>query len=200
VIVTIVKPQVGLLPYLSRNSQSVALVAILIAGLGLGVTLAWSRRNKTLHGKDSKKGQRGPLRQATQGNERQQSQLASRRRPDRLPEAYLVRLKDDGQPITSPSIPISTREMTFGSDPIQATRVLDDPSVSPLHARLREENGRYILTDERSTAGTWVNYEQLTAPRRLEHGDVIQIGRFSYRFLLRSAPERAAPRITPTTK
>jgi pSer/pThr/pTyr-binding forkhead associated (FHA) protein len=109
-------------------------------------------------------------------------------------------LKDDGQPITSPAIPISTPEMTFGSDPIQATRVLDDPSVSPLHARLRGENGKYILNDEGSTAGTWVNYEQLTAPMRLQHGDVIHIGRVSYRFMLRTVPERSAPRVTPTTK
>jgi hypothetical protein len=200
VMVTIVQPQVGLLPYLSRNSQWVALAAILIAGLGLGVTLAWSRRNKTQTSKAGKRGQYEPLRQTTRSNERQRGRRASWRHPDRLSEAYLVRLKDDDQPTTSPSIPISTTEVTFGSDPIQATRVLDDPSVSPLHARLREEKGKYILNDEGSTAGTWVNYEQLTAPRRLQHGDVIHIGRFSYRFMLRTAPERAAPRVTPTTK
>ena len=53
------------------------------------------------------------------------------KRPAKPAEAYLVRLKEDGQPMTAPPIPISTPEMTFGSDPLQVTRILDDPSVSP---------------------------------------------------------------------
>jgi hypothetical protein len=32
----------------------------------------------------------------------------------------------------------------------------------------------------------------------LQHGDVLHIGRLSYRFMLRKPPERPAPRITPT--
>jgi hypothetical protein len=189
-----------LLPFLSRNSQWVALAAILFAGLGVGMTLVWSRRKKLHPGKSGKKGHRDPLRQSIRGNEPRSGMRLPWKRPERLSEAYLVRLKDDGQPMTSPSIPIRTPEMTFGSDPIQATRILDDPSVSALHARLRVENGKYILTDEKSAAGTWVNYEQLTAPRRLQHGDILHIGRVSYRFMLRTAPERAAPRVTPIKK
>jgi len=77
-------------------------------------------------------------------------------------------------------------------------RILDDPSVSPLHARLREENGEYILSDEKSVAGTWVNCVALTAPQRLQHGDVLQIGKLSYRFMLRKPPEQPTPKITPT--
>jgi pSer/pThr/pTyr-binding forkhead associated (FHA) protein len=90
--------------------------------------------------------------------------------------------------------------MTFGSDPIQATRVLDDPSVSPLHARLKAENGQFMLSDEKSVAGTWVNYEPLAAPRPLRHGDVLQIGRLSYRFMLRRPPEIPAPRVVEVKK
>ena len=200
VMVTIVRPQVGLLPFLSRNSHWVALAAILIAGVGVGMTLVWSRRIKLHPGKGGKKGHRDPLRQSVRGNEPRPGMRLPWKRPERLSEAYLVRLKDDGEPMTSPSIPIKTPEMTFGSNPIQVTRILDDPSVSALHARLRVENGKYILTDEKSAAGTWVNYEQLTAPRRLQHGDILHIGRVSYRFMLRTAPERAAPRVTPINK
>jgi pSer/pThr/pTyr-binding forkhead associated (FHA) protein len=65
-----------------------------------------------------------------------------------------------------------------------------------MHARLREENGEYILSDEKSIAGTWVNDELLTSPRRLQHGDVLYLGRLSYRFMLRKPPERPAPKIT----
>ena len=100
--------------------------------------------------------------------------------------------------MSAPPIPVIAPEMTFGSDPMQVTRILDDPSVSPLHARLQEQNGGYILSDEKSVAGTWVNYEQLQAPRRLQHGDVLHIGRLSYRFMLRKPPERPQPKITPT--
>jgi hypothetical protein len=197
VTVTIVQPQRGLLPFLSRNSLWVVIGSVLFAGAVLGVILASGRirRRTRSAGRDAR---HDPLTQPVQSE-------TVRRKP-RLPwsrlakqsEAYLVRLKEDGQSLTAPPIPVITPEMTFGSDPIQATRILDDPSVSPLHARLKEENGEYILSDEKSVAGTWVNYEPLTAPRRLQHGDVLQIGRLSYRFILRKPPERPAPRVTPT--
>jgi len=67
-----------------------------------------------------------------------------------------------------------------------------------LHARLQEQGGEYILSDENSVAGTWVNYELLAAPCHLRHGDVLHIGRLSYRFMLRKPPERPLPKVTPT--
>ena len=200
VIVTVIMPQVGLLPFLSRNSRWVALAAILIAGMGLGLTLTWSWRRKLHPGVAGGGFRHDPVTQTVQRDGQRHRLRLPWMRPVKPAEAYLVRLKDDGQPITSPSIPVITPGMTFGSDPIKATRILDDPSVSPLHARLTEKNGEYILTDEKSAAGTWVNYEPLTTPRHLQHGDVLQIGRFSYRFMLRKPPERSAPKVTPTQK
>jgi len=209
VLVTVVRPQVGLLPWLSRNSLWVALGAILFAGGGLGAILILGRvkkRRSTTDGRGSRvvvpvpARDRDPLTQSVQTGGGKRGLRLPWTRPAKSTEAYLVRLKDDGQPITAPSIPITIPEMTFGSDPTQATRILDDPSVSPLHARLKEEHGEYILSDEKSTAGTWVNYEQLTTPRRLQHGDVLHIGRFSYRFMQRKPPERPTPQVTPTTR
>jgi len=113
------------------------------------------------------------------------------------PVAWLQRLKEDGQPLSPAPIPIQSSEIIFGSDPIHATRVLDDPSVSPLHSRLRFENGRFVLSDENSVAGTWVNYEQLASPHQLRHGDVIHMGRISYRFLLRLPADGDKPRVIP---
>ena len=108
-------------------------------------------------------------------------------------------MKGDGQPVTAPPISLTGSEMTFGADPTQATHVLDDPSVSPLHARLKKErDGGFYLLDQNSTAGTWVNYEALTdKPKRLQHGDIIQVGQLSYRFMLRKPPEKSKPRIIP---
>jgi hypothetical protein len=200
VTVTVILPKRGLLPYLSRNSLWVVLGAILLAGTVLGVILASGRirRRARPAGRDAR---RDPLTQPVQ------REKIVRRTP-RLPwfhpvkqsEAYLVRLKEDGQSLTAPPVPVIAPEMTFGSDPLQATRILDDPSVSPLHARLKEEHGEYILYDEKSVAGTWVNYELLTAPLRLQHGDMLQIGRVSYRFMLRKPPDRPAPKVTPTKR
>ena len=200
VLVTVVRPQVGLLPWLSRNSLWVALGAILFAGGVLGVTLVRSQVRKRRSAPTRRGSRRDPLTQSVQSGRRKRGLRLPWTRSAKPSEAYLVRLKGDGQPVTAPAIPITIPETIFGSDPIQATRILDDPSVSPLHARLKEDHGEYILYDEKSIAGTWINYEQLTAPRRLQHGDVLHIGRLSYRFMLRRPPDRPAPRVTPTTR
>jgi hypothetical protein len=194
VTITVIKPKFGLLPFLARNRLWVALIAILFAGAVLGVILAGGRRRRRPPPVE-RAYRLDPLTQPVGADMGRQHGRLPWKRPAKQAEAYLVRLKDDGQPVTAPAIPINTPEITFGSDPLQVTRILDDPSVSPLHARLLEKNGEYILSDEKSTAGTWVNYESLTAPRRLQHGDVLHIGRLSYRFMLRKPPERPVPTI-----
>ena len=196
VMVTVVKPQFGLLPFLSRNSPWVALVAILFAGAALGVILSGGRIKRRARLTDQA-ATIDPLTQPVEGETGRRMRLPWKR-PARQPDAYLERLREDGQPMSAPPIPVIAPEMTFGSDPMQVTRILDDPSVSPLHARLQQEGGEYILSDEKSVAGTWVNYDLLVAPRRLQHGDVLNIGRLSYRFMLRKPPERTLPKITPT--
>jgi hypothetical protein len=200
VLITIVQPQVGLLPWLSRNSLWVALGAIFFAGGGLIVILTRSRVKNRRKAPTSRGARQDPLTQPVHPERRRRGLNLARNNPVKTSEAYLVRLKDDGQPFTAPAIPISTVDVIFGSDPIQATYILDDPSVSPLHARLKEDHGEYILSDEKSVAGTWINYEQLTGPRSLQHGDVIHIGRLSYRFMLRNPPELPTPRVTPLKK
>jgi hypothetical protein len=200
VTVTVIRPKRGLSAFLSRNNVWVVAGAILLAGGVLGLTLAGGRIRRR-SGAASLRSRSDPLTQPVVSE--------TTRRGLHLPwasqgqvkasQAYLVRLKDDGQPITAPPIPIGSAETTFGNDPIHASYLLDDPSVSPLHARLKmEAGGTFILADENSTAGTWVNYEQLREPRRLQHGDIIHFGRLSYRFMLRRPPERPTPRLTPT--
>ena len=197
VTVTIVRPKFGLLPFLARYSSWVNLVAILFAAVVLAVILTRGRfRRRTSPVK--RKANADPLTQPVEPEPGRRALRLPRWRPAKQYDAYLVRLKDDGQPVTAPAIPVETPLMTFGSDPLQVTRILDDPSVSPLHARLIEKNGQYFLSDEKSTAGTWVNFESLAAPRCLQHGDILHIGRLSYRFMLRKPPEQPAPKVTPT--
>jgi pSer/pThr/pTyr-binding forkhead associated (FHA) protein len=117
----------------------------------------------------------------------------------RIPDApaLLVRLNADGQPDTANPIPLVEVEITFGTDPVQASRVLDNPSISPLHARLRRtQDEDYLLSDGGSVAGTWVNYEPV--PRegyRLQHGDVVHFGQLTYRFQLRKPAPASEPRV-----
>ena len=197
VTVTIVRPQRGFLFFLSRNRLWVVIGSVLFAGTVLGAILVSGRIRRRTRS-TGREARHDPLTQPVPSETARRKPHLPWSRLSKQSDAYLIRLKEDGQPMIAPPIPVVIPEMTFGSDPMQATRILDDPSVSPLHARLKEENGEYILSDEKSIAGTSVNFELLTTPRRLQHDDVLQIGRLSYRFKLRKPPERPAPRVTPT--
>lgn len=105
--------------------------------------------------------------------------------------AYLTRVYEVASDETDTPIPIIADELTFGSDPNQATILLNDPSVEALHARLLKEGEKiFRLTDLETISGTWVNYLPVPAEGTLlEHGDLIHIGRASFRFKMRK-PER----------
>jgi pSer/pThr/pTyr-binding forkhead associated (FHA) protein len=116
-----------------------------------------------------------------------------------MPEApaYLIRLTNGGEPASVSPIPVAETDLTFGTDPVQSIRVLDDPSVSPLHARIkRSEDGGFIIYDHGSVAGTWVNYEPvLREGRRLAHGDRVHFGQLYYRFDLNQPPPGPEPKV-----
>lgn len=105
--------------------------------------------------------------------------------------ARLIILDENEEPITGGTISLSRQEITFGTDPRRATQVLESPTVDGLHARLyRQEDGNYYLADQGSIAGTWINYAPVsTSGARLEHGDLIHIGKVMFRFEL-TTPER----------
>lgn len=108
------------------------------------------------------------------------------------PEALLEPLERaaaDGAPI-----PLTGADLTLGRDPSLAAVALDDPSVAGLHARvLRQVAGDYLIRDQGSIAGTWVNFEPVPeSGRRLRHGDLVHIGRVALRFRL-TAPPPPAP-------
>ncbi len=121
------------------------------------------------------------------------------RRKTAAPVAYFVKLTPEGQPSSGDPIALGNHEMTFGTDPTQATQLLDHPSISGLHARLRiSENSGFQLIDQNSVAGTWVNFEAI--PKEgytLKHGDVVHFGQLTYRFVLSKPPAAIKPTITP---
>jgi len=112
--------------------------------------------------------------------------------------AYLTRLTNGGEPASAVPIPLLEKDMTFGTDPVQSKRVLDDPSIAPLHARIKHmEDGSFIIYDHGSIAGTWVNFEPITREgHRLTHGDRIHFGQLAYRFDLNPAPAMSEPKIS----
>ncbi len=77
-------------------------------------------------------------------------------------------------------------DTTIGSDPAQAALVLDDPTVSPLHARIRRSlQGTLILADLGSERGTWVNYAPVSKKGTvLQNNDLIHFGKAGYRYEL----------------
>lgn len=96
-------------------------------------------------------------------------------------------------------IPISQSELTFGCDATQATIEFVDPSLDELHARLlKSGNDNYVIADEGSRAGTWVNYTPVSSEGvTLSHGDIIHIGRIQLQFKLNEINKVPKPKIIP---
>lgn len=76
------------------------------------------------------------------------------------------------------TFPISGDEITIGRDPA-STIFLNDMTVSRQHATIKNENGTYIIYDERSYNGVWVNNVSVHA-KALDFGDKVQIGTFGF--------------------
>jgi len=113
--------------------------------------------------------------------------------------AYLVPVNPPDVEKTEAPVPIIAEELTLGRDKKLATLILDDPSVSALHARLvLQGDDVYCIFDEGSVAGTWVNYARV-APQGcpLIHGDIIHLGRTCFRFQQRQPARVRKPVITP---
>lgn len=69
---------------------------------------------------------------------------------------------------------------SIGRNP-QCDIFLNDMTVSRTHASIVETNGAYIISDEQSFNGVWVNNRSINN-KTLEPGDFIQIGRFGFLF------------------
>jgi hypothetical protein len=112
--------------------------------------------------------------------------------------ARLVRVSDSGRVLAENVIYLSQAEVTLGSDPNKAIRVLDSPSVSGLHARMQPlAEGSYLIADAGSVAGTWVNYAPVsTTGARLLNGDLIHFGRMAFRFESSNTQPVQDPQVT----
>lgn len=71
---------------------------------------------------------------------------------------------------------LTGKPLTIGRSP-RCDVFLNDMTVSRAHALLEAHGPRFVIRDQNSFNGVWVNNENITE-RILENGDVIQIGVF----------------------
>lgn len=190
VTVRVVSPPRGLAALRGALGPLTAALAILVAGIVLAVSMISIGRQRSAHQKEARPAgaqRKSPLKRA-----------GLRRAGELEPaEAFLLPVEPDGS--FPEAVPLTGVDVTLGRDASLAAVVLDDPSVAAMHARLiRQAGGEYLIRDQGSIAGTWVNHEPVPAQgRRLRHGDLLHVGRMAFRFQLAVPPPPAEVRIRP---
>jgi hypothetical protein len=126
------------------------------------------------------------------------TQRWAQRRPPVKTLAYLAPMTEAGEVTLPAPIPLTTEEAVLGSDPLQVSLTLDDPSIDPIHARLYLENNAFWLQDHGSVAGTWINFSRIGPEAvALQHGDLVHIGRIGFRFVMRDPGRLPKPVVIP---
>jgi hypothetical protein len=197
--IEVIGPPTGLAALQPALGPLAAALGILVVGILLGVSLRSRGRTRAL---ESDQGLRRPSGAQAPAPSPRPSMRAVRRRgmrrraEDEPAEAYLV-IEGDGAAFALTGV-----DVLVGRDASLAAVVLDDPSVAGLHARLiRQADGDYLLRDQGSVAGTWVNYEEIPGMgRRLRDEDLIHIGRTALRFRLAAPASRREITIRPVDR
>ena len=73
-------------------------------------------------------------------------------------------------------------ETTIGRAESCDLGLFGDNAIEKVHARIKRVDGRFLLLDAETTAGTYVNDERVTAPTPLSAGDSIRLGKCVLRF------------------
>ncbi len=180
-------PRRGLWVLQPAVGSMLAAFLILVAGIALATYLLSSGRRQAAAG----------ARPAATERLRRRIRRAGLRQPptpDAI-EAFLVPQREGAE---SP-IPLTGVDLILGRDASLAAHPIDDPSVDGLHARLiRLADGTYLIRDQGSVAGTWVNFEAVPEEgTRLQHNDRIHLGRAEFRFRLPDAPPLPEIRVVP---
>ncbi len=214
ITVTVIKPPSGPIAFLAKYRTLLTFGAILFAGLALFAVLLGGRlRFLSLRAvQEERRAQNDPLTQpiptlaespiaAAEKSKKRKTKpkkTESDLKAGNEAKAFFIRLNADGQAAAVPPIPVHASEMIFGADPVQCTLILDDPSISSVHARLRTtDDGGYLLLDNNSVSGVWVNYDAIPHEGyRLRHGDMVNFGQLAYRFMLKTPPIPTPPKVT----
>jgi hypothetical protein len=218
VMVTVIQPPHGISAMLAKYRTPITFGAIILAGLVLFMILLSGRlRIPSIRAaQEARRADADPLTQSipaaaesttiplaattavkTQKRTPLSKKATAAAKSKAVAAASLIRINAEGQVLPITPIALIEQEIIFGTDPVQCTQILDDPSIALVHARLRQtEDGGFLLLDNGSIAGTWVNFEPI--PRegyRLAHGDMVNFGQLIYRFTLRVPPVISKPTI-----
>ena len=167
------------------GSLLVTLGVLLVGTLIASILLTYGRRPSGTIESDAQEASVTALRRAS----------LKRDLPDEPAEAFLHPI---GQyPANGESIPLIGTDIFIGSDPSLTAVPIEDPSVDRMHARLiRQVDGGYLLKDQGSVAGTWVNYEEIPGGGLLlSNGDHINFGRALFQFTQRNISLRRIIRV-----
>lgn len=196
VLVTVTpKPQTVLQKFFEGlNLVTLGIVVFLIL-MGVGLLLYFRKNFLKRQGllQQRKTLENDPVRQPVFLDEAEYAVPAGKDTPPDWPKlpggakapARLLALPGEGsQRLTHKAYALSLQETIFGSDPVRCDIVLAGPTISPVHAKIFTDAAKHFyVADSGSAAGTWMNYAPVSRQGiRLEHGDLINIGAFAFRF------------------
>ncbi len=190
--IEVIPPPQGLVALRPATGSLIVALGILVAGVVLAVTLLFSGRiTRPLEGKR--------IMEAPALNRFRRAGIQRPPTSEAI-EAFLVPILETGS--EGKAIPLTGVDLILGRDASLSPHPVDDPSVSGLHARLiRKVGGEYVIRDQDSVAGTWVNYQTVPeAGTTLRHEDLIHIGRTAFRFRLSDTPPPAKVIVRPAAE
>ncbi|HLN29502.1 MAG TPA: FHA domain-containing protein [Gemmataceae bacterium] len=97
------------------------------------------------------------------------------------------------------NIPVTMPQLLIGRDP-QCNLRPASPLISKRHCAILIKGKQAFVRDFKSTNGTFVNDEQITAERELTNGDQLKVGPLLFRVLLETETPVDKPTPMPPTK
>lgn len=85
-------------------------------------------------------------------------------------------------PYAGQQFPLRSGETSIGREPGRDVALVSDPTTSRRHAVIVQQNGSFLLRDEGSANGTFLNEMRVTTEQTLRPGDVVRFGSNRFRF------------------
>jgi pSer/pThr/pTyr-binding forkhead associated (FHA) protein len=101
--------------------------------------------------------------------------LKARLEAERAGEPFLV-YRDDSRRQQLCTLSGFSRPVGIGRDNKLAVALMWDPEVSRAHARMEQVGDTWMIEDDSSKNGSFINGERLLGRHRLEDGDTIKVG------------------------
>ncbi len=98
----------------------------------------------------------------------------------RTPRLVVVRRGESSTAVVGQEF-VLLHDTVIGRDPT-STIVVPDEYASKLHARVYADRGAFVLADQGSRNGTFLNGKRLSQPTELVPGDKIQIGTTTFEY------------------